>query len=102
VATLVAHPADHAAWVAGHKALVQVSAQGALLQHLEFNGPAPDLRLAGTIQAMALYADVIPPSLVFTAPQDGSLLNTSTPAVMVQYSDVGSGVDAATLQIQPN
>src|SRR5262245_4062953 len=102
IVALVADPADRSAWVAGHKALTQVSAQGLLLQHLEFNGSDPTLRLDGTIQAVTLYADVIPPNLVFTAPNDDSLLNTNTPALKVQYSDVGSGVDAATLRLQAN
>src|SRR5262249_37783405 len=87
IVALVADPADRSVWVAGNKALLQVSAQGLLLQHLEFNGSDPILHLDGTIQAVALYADVIPPDLAFTAPQDGSLLNTNTPAIKVQYSD---------------
>jgi len=102
IVALVADPADQSAWVASHKALSQVSAQGLTLQQLTFDGSNPDLRLAGSIQAVALYADVLPPSLAFTAPTEGSLISASTPDIEVQYSDIGSGVDTATLRLQAN
>ncbi len=46
--------------------------------------------------------DTIPPVVAFTAPQVGSLLNTTTPVIEVSYSDLGVGIDPGTLHLQAN
>ena len=44
-----------------------------------------------------LTVDVTPPSLTITAPADGALLNTATPAIAIDYADDGTGVDPDSL-----
>ena len=46
--------------------------------------------------------DTIPPLLALTAPPDGAILNTNLPEIRINYSDIGSGVEVATLNIQAN
>ncbi|HEX4966359.1 MAG TPA: DNRLRE domain-containing protein [Thermoanaerobaculia bacterium] len=43
--------------------------------------------------------DQVPPSLAITSPSQPILVNDPAPAVVVEYSDGGSGVDLATLQV---
>jgi hypothetical protein len=43
--------------------------------------------------------DQVPPSLVITSPSQPILVNEPAPAVVVVYSDGGSGIDLATLQV---
>lgn len=100
IVALVVNAADQSAWAATQKVLSHVSAAGVILQQLEFNGANPDVSFAGTIHDLALYADLIPPVLSFSAPSEGSFLNTNTPDIEVTYSDSGVGVDTTSLHMQ--
>lgn len=44
--------------------------------------------------------DTQPPSINITAPSQGALLNDTTPAIGVAYSDAGSGVNLSTLLVR--
>ncbi|MCB1032600.1 MAG: DNRLRE domain-containing protein, partial [Acidobacteria bacterium] len=46
--------------------------------------------------------DLEPPELTVTAPAEGALLSTSTPALTVSYSDAGTGVDPSGLSFEAN
>jgi len=43
--------------------------------------------------------DTIPPSIKISSPQDGSTVNSTKPAITVEYSDALSGIDASTARI---
>jgi RHS repeat-associated protein len=93
IVALVADPTDSSVWVASKK---QIS-------HLRSDGhPLHQLTLKGEIQDLALYADLTPPGLAFTAPRDGMTLDTNAPTIEVEYGDSGSGVDVETLRVQAN
>jgi RHS repeat-associated protein len=95
IVEVVLDPSNGDAWVANDSAVAQVDAAGLLVRAFQFQPPVH-------IWDLALYADVIPPQLAITAPTDGSYLNRKTPAITVTYSDVGSGVDPATLAFTAN
>ncbi|MCZ6877434.1 MAG: hypothetical protein O7G29_04760, partial [Acidobacteria bacterium] len=46
--------------------------------------------------------DTIPPEITFASPLEGEVLKTMSPSIRLEYSDIGSGVDSATLVIQGN
>jgi RHS repeat-associated protein len=95
IVEVVLDPSNGDAWVANDTAVAQVDAAGLLVRAFQFQPPVH-------IWDLALYADVIPPQLAITAPADGSYLNRKTPAITVTYSDVGSGVNPATLAFTAN
>ena len=73
------------------------------LRHFRADGhPLQQLEVTGDIRDLALYIDRTPPGLTFTAPQEGSLLNTNTPPLEMHYHDSGSGMDLQTLRVLAN
>ena len=73
------------------------------MSHIRSDGhPLKQLDFKGEIRDLALYADLLPPGIAFTAPRDGVTLNTDTPALEIQYQDSGSGLDLETLGVQVN
>ena len=93
IVALVSDPIDSSIWVASKKRLSHIRSDGYPLQQLDFKGEIRDL---------ALYVDLLPPGIAFTAPQDGVTLNTDTPALEIQYQDSSSGLDLETLGLQVN
>ncbi|MBI4454589.1 MAG: SMP-30/gluconolactonase/LRE family protein [Acidobacteria bacterium] len=89
---LVAHTRNLSVWVATELALSHINAVGQVLYRLEFKGPV--------IEDLTLYQDTIPPVIRFTAPANGAFINTKTPNFRLSYSDVGSGVNPATLGLR--
>ena len=82
-------PADGSIWVSRDNLLRQIDASGLVVQE----------HLVGTAaRALAVYADLVPPTLTIDAPEAGSFVNTNTPALELSYSDTGIGVDPATLE----
>jgi RHS repeat-associated protein len=43
--------------------------------------------------------DQVPPALAITAPANGSIVTTATPTISATYSDAGSGIDVASVQL---
>jgi len=95
IVEVVLDSSNDGAWVANETSVAQVDAADHLVRAFQFQPPVH-------IWDLALYADVIPPQLTFTAPADASYLNTKTPTLKVTYSDTGSGVNPATLAFQVN
>jgi RHS repeat-associated protein len=93
IVALVNDPTDSSVWVASKNKVGHIRSDGHLLQQLDLNGEIRDL---------ALYTDLIPPGIAFTAPRDGVVLNTNTPAIEIQYQDSGSGTHLETLLLQAN
>ena len=93
IVALVSDPTDSSIWVASKKRVSHIRSDGHPLKQLDFKGEIRDL---------ALYADLLPPGIAFTAPRDGVTLNTDTPALEIQYQDSGSGLDLETLGVQVN
>ena len=62
-----------------------------------FRRQTVDLGHNARVHALALYVDAIAPTISFTTPLDGALLNVVRPAFTLNYGDVGSGVNPATL-----
>lgn len=93
IIALAADPSDRSAWVASQKQVAHVNIEGQV-QH--------SLTLKDRIRALALYADVIPPSLDITSPVDGSYLNSKTPLLHFSFSDIGIGVNPVSLVITDN
>lgn len=92
---LVASMADGSAWVATTDGIRNVAVDGEILATLEMASN----RHEDQIQDLANYADVIPPLISVHAPTDGSFIADNTPSVELSYSDIGTGVDTATLTI---
>lgn len=88
---LVLEATDQSVWVAGEHALVHIDNQGLIKQRIQ---------LKGEIEDAAIYSDLIAPLLNFKLPAQFSILNTATPALMLQYSDNGIGTDISSLSIQ--
>jgi hypothetical protein len=92
IVALVADPTDQTAWVASPSALTHVGPTGVFLHQVSF--------WAGlTVRDLAFARDLVAPEIRFTAPLDGAALNTSTPHLELSYSDLGAGVDPATLAL---
>jgi RHS repeat-associated protein len=94
IVALLADPVAETAWVASKKSLIHTGRTGQILKTLGLQGPP--------IQDLALYQDLLPPLLGFTAPTPDAFLATNTPTLRLTYSDIGQGVDPATLQLQAN
>jgi RHS repeat-associated protein len=90
ISQLVADPADGSAWAASEHEVAHAGTGGQLLRVVDFQPPAD-------IQGLALYADLIPPQLQIVLPAAGSSVNRPTPTLQVNYSDLGSGIDATSL-----
>jgi RHS repeat-associated protein len=95
IVEVVLDPSNGDAWVANEQAVAQVDAGGQLVHAFRFQPPVH-------IWDLALYADVIPPQLAITAPTDGSYLSRKAPTITVTYSDIGTGVNPATLAFTVN
>jgi RHS repeat-associated protein len=93
IVALVSDPVDSSVWVASKKRLSHIGSAGHPLQQLDFNEEIRDL---------ALYVDVFPPGIAFTAPEEGASLNINTPMLEIQYHDNGSGIDPETMRLQVN
>lgn len=93
IAALAADPSDGSAWIARDKRLRHVGADGRIV--LDARRPKP-------IRALALNPDTIPPEISIDAPRNGSAINSARPTIQLRFSDVGTGVDPATLHIQAN
>lgn len=89
---LVVNPLDTTVWTAKELALAHADRSGRIVHQLDFKGPV--------IRDVAFYADTIPPTLGFTAPATGAYVNSKAPVLKVSYSDIGTGVNPATLQFQ--
>lgn len=92
---LVTSMADGSVWVATMDGIRHVALDGTVLVTLEM---ASD-RNADQIQDLTSYADVLPPNIAVYAPTDGTFLADSTPSIELSYSDIGIGVNTATLTI---
>lgn len=96
---VVVDPTDRSAWVATKKALSHIDPEGQILHTLNFKEKSErEYRL----HALAIYSDVLPPTLSVTAPVFGSYVNTPRPSLRLAYSDVGIGVDTNTLTATAN
>ena len=90
---LIADPADQSVWLASHRQLAHVSPTGLLLHQLN---------IGNRIYAIALYSDIIAPTVDIIAPENASWLNTAQPTLQLKLTDVGIGVDPDTLSISEN
>ncbi|WP_303900977.1 NHL domain-containing protein [Thiohalomonas denitrificans] len=97
--TLIALDADRSdqtVWIASQSRIAQLSPDGAVVREL----PLDAISSGRQMRALAVYADTIAPEVTITAPVSGAYLNENTPALAIEYSDVGVGVDPQTLQIE--
>ncbi len=94
VVALAADPVDHTVWVA----------QGATLRHYSTTGQVLHTRTFGTarLRAVALYTDLLPPTLSFLTPAAGAVVNNTRPPLTLSANDRGQGVDPSTVQLRAN
>ena len=103
IIALATDPNDLSAWVARQQGLSQIDPVGEIVQILDFStGDDDDDDDDDDIWSLALYTDIIAPEITILAPGDGSLIDTNTPEIQTQYSDIGIGVDAETLVLTAN
>ncbi|MGH8582481.1 MAG: Ig-like domain-containing protein [Gammaproteobacteria bacterium] len=95
IISLAADPVDGGIWVAAKRAIRYVEANGQARPRLALGDAKQKLK----IRALALYTDLLPPTLSFSAPAGGSYLPTNQPVFELRYEDSGIGVDTATLAI---
>lgn len=117
---LVADPLNHTAWVASRRHLQQYATDSTLLQTVDSqswldntapgdkgeDGPGDHWNDWGWfgrdhqgVHRVALYVDTIPPTVSITSPTDGTYTNHNRPAITLNYSDIGSGVDVTQTKI---
>lgn len=94
IVDLVADAHDASVWVASRKSLAHYAIDGERLVYIADVGDGVIRRLSRG----ALYADLDPPEIAIAAPIAGSLLNDNRPAIMVNYFDLGVGVDVGSLR----
>ncbi len=101
---LILNSLDGDLWVAAKEKVAQLSATGDVLQVLEFLDPGKIGKGGklgkGNIKGLALFVDVIPPEIAFTAPAEGALINESQPQLELSFSDLGGGIDPNSLDLQ--
>jgi len=85
-------------WVTNQHVLKHIAPDGALLHDLM---PQFGDGVVRKILQLTFPADTTPPTLRITAPAAGAALNT-TPTVKLEYSDHGTGVNPATIQLSIN
>ena len=102
IIALATDPNDLSAWVARQQGLSQIDPVGEIVQILDFSTGDDDDDDDDDIWSLALYTDIIAPEITILAPGDGSLIDTNTPEIQTQYSDIGIGVDAETLVLTAN
>ncbi len=95
IVALAVDPSNDSLWAVSELNVAQVSGIG---QRLRIFGFSPPVR----IWDLALYADVWPPTLSLRAPRADTYLNTSRPVFELDWSDLGTGVDSASLAIRAN
>ncbi|MFZ5786051.1 MAG: Ig-like domain-containing protein, partial [Acidobacteriota bacterium] len=95
-AALAPDPADGSVWAASDRAVYHYSAAGALLAARDLKPEKKDVR------DLALSSDAVPPEIEIVAPAGGASLRDPLPEITVTYSDIGSGVDPATLALTAN
>jgi hypothetical protein len=91
---LVADHSDASVWLSNRRTLKQFAADSQLLQQFRLGSHDDSVR---RVRKLELFADSEAPTLAFTAPQQGALLNDARAAIELSYSDNGSGVDPASL-----
>lgn len=95
VVSLAAHPADGSVWAATPQHVVQVRGDGQVLLDRALTGN----EIGGATTSLALYADVLAPTVAWVDPSDGDeILPNAT--LVLDVSDVGQGVDPASLSIE--
>ncbi len=78
--------------MASPSALTHVGPTGVFLHQVSF--------WAGlTVRDLVFARDLVAPTIAFTAPLDGTAVNTASPQLLLGYSDLGAGVDPATLAL---
>ncbi|HEY0557452.1 MAG TPA: hypothetical protein VGG20_24565, partial [Thermoanaerobaculia bacterium] len=95
IVALAVDPSNDSVWAASELAIAQVDATG---HRLRIFGFLPPVR----IWDLALYVDVSRPMVTIREPHAGAYLGTSRPAFELEWSDLGSGVDPASVAIQVN
>lgn len=107
IVDLAADALDHTTWVASGRYLKQYRTDGALLQTVDSrtwlgeprNGSRHREEEGDGIRHVGLYVDILPPTIAFSTPKNGSYTNRNQPAFTLAWSDAGSGVDPATLKV---
>jgi len=87
---IVSDPANQSVWVSGKKKIAHVTADAELKETLQFDKH---------VRAIDVYYDTIPPVLRFISPLMDTITNDNRPAIRLEYSDTGIGVDESTLEI---
>jgi len=99
VVDLVADPQDASVWIANQRLIRHYAIDGELLTTI-----SPRL-IDGVIRRLfraALYSDLDPPEISIVEPADGALLGTNTPTFVVEYFDLGVGVNLASIEFTVN
>ena len=91
---LVADRSDGSVWLSNRRTLKQFAADSQLLQQFTLGSHDGSVR---RLRKLELLADTEAPTLVFAAPQQGTLLNDAQATITLSYSDNGSGIDPASL-----
>jgi ligand-binding sensor domain-containing protein len=89
---LIVEPSDKSVWVAGQTRLAHISVDGQILN---------DIDIGKKVYDIAIYSDILSPTLKFILPEDGSYLNAQ-PDLKLEATDIGIGVDPATLDVKMN
>lgn len=99
IVDLVADPGDASVWIASTRGIRHIAADGALVHTLY------PQQIDGTIRKLFrtnFYADLDPPEISIKQPASGALLGNARPSVVVEYFDLGVGINAGSLKFKAN
>lgn len=95
IVDIAANPQNQSVWVASNQRLKHYAVDSQLLHDVSTG--LDDIR---HIEQLEFYADVEPPVLTVSAPENGAWLNTLQPQITLGYLDAGSGVAPESLALQ--
>lgn len=96
---LAADPWDGSVWIANHRQILHFAEDGAVAHEL---GLGQLSTASARVLAGDVYADIDPPKLEIKTPEEGEFTNDTMQPITLEYSDVGSGVDIDSIQMQEN
>ncbi|HEX9832470.1 MAG TPA: hypothetical protein VGA66_05175, partial [Mycobacterium sp.] len=91
---LDADPITGGAWVANDRRFRELDVGGTVLGE---GAIPPQAGGVSKIARLSLFTDVDAPTISITVPEDGAVLRTASPALSVEYTDEGTGVDPDSL-----
>lgn len=99
IVDLAADPGDASVWIASKRGIRHIAVDGATVNTIY---PQQVDGIIRKLYRANLYADLDPPQIAIVQPTDGALLGNSRPDIMIEYADLGVGIDQASIAVKVN